>query len=150
MSSRLGHLDLTREGDAVVARIVGEVDVSNSAELADALLGADPDRRTRGLVLDLSETAYLDSSAVRLVFTLDQEMKARRRQLRLVVPKGAPVEKVLSLTRVLWTVARDETVDGALARLRSEVHVPLPREQWLSNRGAGGATPQPEGAGPAG
>ena len=134
--SRLGHLDLAREGDAVVARIVGEVDASNSAELAEALQGADPDRRTRGLILDLSETAYLDSSAVQLVFTLDQQLKARKHQLRLVVPKGAAVEKVLSLTRVLWTVPHDETVEGALAKLRSEVHVPLPREQWLSNRRA--------------
>jgi hypothetical protein len=56
------------------------------------------------------------------------------------------------LTRVLWTVPHDETVEGALARLRAEVHMPLPREQWLGNRGGGsapdaglgpGAAPQP-------
>ena len=145
--SRLGHLDLGREGDALIARLVGEVDASNSAELSEALHAAVPDARTRGLVLDLSETTYLDSTAVRLVFTLDQELKARKRQLRLGVPKGAAVEKVLSLTRVLWTVPRDETVEAALARLRSEVHMPLPREQWLSNRGAGapesGSAPRP-------
>ena len=147
--SRLGHLDIAREEDAVVAKVIGEVDTSNANELASALRASVPDARSRGLVLDLSSTAYIDSTAVRLVFALDHEMKSRQRQLRLVVPKGAPTEKVLALTRVLWTVARDETVDGALQRLRAEVHMPLPREQWLGNRGAAGpgfgpgAAPQP-------
>jgi anti-anti-sigma factor len=144
--SHLGHLDLAREGDAVVARVVGEVDASNANELASALRSAVPDARSRGLVLDLSSTAYLDSTAVRLVFELDHEMKSRQRQLRLVVPKGAATEKVLQLTRVLWTVPHDDTVEGALARLRTEVQMPLPRDQWLGNRS--GSSSANSGLGP--
>ena len=117
------HLDLVREPDAVVARLVGEVDLSNAAELGSAL-EASVAASTRGVVLDLSTTAYLDSAAIRMIFDLERALRGRRRQLRLVVPAGTPVEKVLNLTRVLWTMPHDLTADQGLQRLRAEVELP--------------------------
>ena len=117
------HLDLLREPDAVVARLVGEVDLSNAAELGSALEGSIAPA-TRGVVLDLSTTAYLDSAAIRMIFDLERALRGRRRQLRLVVPAGMPVEKVLKLTGVLWTVPHDPTAEEGLRRLRAEIELP--------------------------
>ena len=119
----------------MVARPVGEIDISNGAELGSALERAVPDS-ARGLILDLSRTSYVDSAAVRMIFDLDRALKQRRRQLRLVVPAAAPIEKVLKLTGVTWTVPHEPAVDEALTRLRAEVDLPPPRGAGPVRRGS--------------
>ena len=135
--NHLGHLDVTREPDAVVARPVGEIDISNAPELLSALERTVPDT-ARGLVLDLSDASYLDSAGVRMIFDLERKLGRRRRQLRLVVSAGAPIEKVLKLTRVMWTVPHDPSVWEALARLRAEVELPPPSDRGPAARGGSG------------
>jgi len=126
----LAQLDVVREPDALVIRVDGEVDISNAADLRAALEGAVP-QDARGLVLDLSRSSYIDSAGVHLLFGLGATLARRRKQLRLVVPEGAPVSRVLKLTGVSWTVPRDRSVADALARLRAEVQVEG-EAGWLS------------------
>jgi anti-sigma B factor antagonist len=67
-------------------------------------------------VVDLTETSYLDSAGIRLIFGLAERLSRRGQELRLVVPDGAPIERVLVLTNVGEVASFDRTVSEALAR----------------------------------
>jgi anti-anti-sigma factor len=105
-------------GDVVVARLTGEVDLSNAAHVGDELSAAVPNRAL-GLVLDLAGTSYLDSSGVSLVFDLADRLRRRQQQLRLVVPAGAPLRRVLGIVDPGGALPIVETVDAAVAQVRS-------------------------------
>ena len=115
--SELSHLELSGE-DVVVARLSGEVDLSNAAEVGDQLAAGVPNSAL-GLVLDLTATTYLDSSGVHLVFDLAERLRTRQQQLRIVVPTGAPIRRVLRIVELGDTVPVLATVDEAVEAIRS-------------------------------
>ncbi len=80
----LARLSFESDGDVELARVVGEVDASNVADLSQRLLDA-VSNKARALVLDLTETSYIDSSGISLIFDAAARMRNRRQQLRLVV-----------------------------------------------------------------
>lgn len=91
-----------RTGDASawpVVRLRGEIDLSNAEALGAAAEGA-VSNRARGLVLDLSEVTFLDSTGLRLVFQLARRLRDRQQALRLVVPEGARIARLLTLAGV--------------------------------------------------
>ena len=59
----LATLQLEPKPDAPIARLVGEVDASNAPGFTTELKQAVPNTAI-GLVLDLSETTYIDSSGI--------------------------------------------------------------------------------------
>lgn len=82
-----------------VVRLRGEVDLAN----ADALEQVAEDavtNRDHGLVLDLSGVTFLDSTGLRLVFRLARRLGDRSQSLRLVVPEGARIARVLDFAGV--------------------------------------------------
>lgn len=105
-------------GDVVVARLGGEVDLSNASEVGDELTAAVPNSAL-GLVLDLTATEYLDSSGVHLVFELAERLRRRQQQLRIVVPAGAPIRRVLRIVELDDSVPVLATVDEAVAEIRT-------------------------------
>jgi anti-anti-sigma factor len=105
--------------DVVVARLSGEVDLSNAGTVGDELTAAVPNRAL-GLVLDLSETTYLDSSGVSLVFDLADRLRRRQQQLRLVAPAQAPLRRVLRIVDPSGALPLVESVDAAVAQVRAE------------------------------
>jgi anti-anti-sigma factor len=111
----LEELDLGRLGDAVVARVRGEIDLSNAASLRERLLDAVPNTAT-ALVLDLSDTDYLDSSGVRLIFELSGRLENRGQKLELVVPDNSRIKGVLLLTEVQRVVPMSGSVEAVLRR----------------------------------
>ena len=64
-------------GDTVVATVAGEIDGSNAAEVRRAVAERMP-TTARSLVVDLSQTAYVDSTGVELLFELARRLAARR------------------------------------------------------------------------
>jgi anti-anti-sigma factor len=102
--------------DVVVARMQGEIDMSNADELGGAL-GSQVSRDVRALVLDLREIAYLDSAGVRLIYTLHRRLDHRGQQLRIVVTPGGPIADTLRIADVPRTVGALETVDAAVDSL---------------------------------
>jgi anti-anti-sigma factor len=105
-------------GDGIVlARIVGEVDMSNWGELRTALAAAMP-ADARGMVLDLSGVEYLDSAGIRLLYLFGEDVRARRQKLAVVIPHTSMVGDVLRLAGVTDYVGALETVDDALELLR--------------------------------
>ena len=84
-------------GDVVVALIDGEVDASNTQEIGSRLRSALSNRSTV-LVVDMTETTYLDSAGINLMFELAADLRERQQQLRLVVPDGAPIARAIAIT----------------------------------------------------
>ena len=115
--SRLAELELD-DGDGVrVARLSGELDLSNVRDVSDALAQAVPGEAP-GLVVDMSGLHHLDSAGLRMLFELRRRLRQRRQELVLVVPATARIREVLELAAVAQTIAVVPDVDAALAAVR--------------------------------
>ena len=104
--------------DVIVARITGEIDLSNASEVGEKLSGAVPNTAL-GMVIDLTATSYLDSSGVHLLFELGERLQRRQQQLRVVVPEGGPIRRVLRIVELDETVPVMASVDDAVAQIRA-------------------------------
>jgi anti-anti-sigma factor len=111
----LAEIDVERQGGTVVARLTGEVDMTNAAHVRDQLLGAVPNDLL-ALVVDLEGCRYLDSAAIEVVFDISRRLQRRRQELRLVVPDSSPLGRVLTLTEVNSVAPMHSTLDSALAQ----------------------------------
>jgi anti-sigma B factor antagonist len=111
-------LDIRTEGDVVVARLMGEIDLANARPIG-SLVGGAVTNDAMGVVLDLSDVTYLDSSGVHLIFELAERLSDRQQQLALVVPAEARIRRVLDLVKADAVVAIFLTVDEALDTVRT-------------------------------
>ena len=103
--------------DTPVAWLSGEVDASNASDLGTQLVHTVPNT-AMGLVLDLSETDYLDSSGIQLLFELADRLRRRQQQLRLVVPPESFVGDILAAVNFGGVATVDATVSQALEALK--------------------------------
>jgi anti-anti-sigma factor len=101
-------------GDTPVARVSGEIDTSNVAEIGARLRGLLANR-SHGLVVDLTATTYLDSAGINMLFVLGDELRMRQQRLRLVVGPHTPIARMIGLTGLDRTHATFTTLDAALA-----------------------------------
>lgn len=106
---------IERRGGAVVAHLSGEVDMTNAARVREELLLSVPNDAL-SLVIDLDGCRYLDSAAIEVVFDLARRLGRRRQELKLVLPPGSPLSRVLTLTEVHTVAPVHETLDSALAQ----------------------------------
>jgi anti-anti-sigma factor len=110
--SQLAQVEATDGEDARLVRVRGEIDLSNANEVMDAIAREVP-RDASQVVLDLSATAYLDSSGIAMIFRLAEQLRYRRQDLRLVVPVDAPIRRVVELTDMQRVIPVDDAiVDG--------------------------------------
>jgi anti-sigma B factor antagonist len=109
------ELAIERQGGAVVAHLSGEVDMTNAPRVRDEMLVSVPNEAL-ALVIELGGCRYLDSAAIEVVFDLARRLGRRRQKLRLVVPPGSPLTRVLTLTDVQTVAELHETLDAALAQ----------------------------------
>jgi anti-anti-sigma factor len=114
---RLAELELDDPGDVRVARLMGELDLSNATDIADALAAA-ADEATLGLVIDMTGLTHIDSAGVRLLFDLRRRLSVRRQALALAVPTDARIRDVLEMAAVHETVPVAATVDDAVGAAR--------------------------------
>jgi anti-anti-sigma factor len=101
-------------GRIVVARLEGEIDMSNASEVGAAITGRVTSDAV-AVVLDLGAVEYLDSAGIHIVFELRERLSRRGQELRLVVPSGSPVAPALHYADVPRTVGAAETVNAAIA-----------------------------------
>ena len=111
--SELARLSFETEGEVELAHVAGEVDASNVDQLTQQLLDA-VSNNVRGLVIDLTQTSYIDSSGISLIFDAAARMKNRRQHLRLVVTPKSFVGEVLAAVSMSDSVPIDAEVDSAL------------------------------------
>jgi anti-anti-sigma factor len=113
MMPELAKLSFETEGDVELAHVAGEVDASNVDDLTQQLLEA-VSNEARAVVLDLTETSYIDSSGISLIFDAAARMKNRRQQLRLVVVPKSFVSEVLAAVSMADSVPIDPEVSAAV------------------------------------
>jgi anti-anti-sigma factor len=99
-----------------VARVRGEVDLSNVTDLSTTLQNS-VHQESAGLVIDFSQTQYLDSAGLHFIFDIGKRLRDRGQRLYLVVPGGSPVAAVLDIVHVDSVAPRYETLELALERL---------------------------------
>jgi len=102
-----------RRGGSIVAHLTGEVDMTNATHVRDELLASMPNDAL-ALVLELGGCRYLDSAAVAMLFDIVQRLQRRRQELRLVVPAGSPLGRLIELTEVDSAAAVHDTLEAAL------------------------------------
>jgi anti-anti-sigma factor len=110
----VADIAVERHGGTVVARLSGEVDMTNASRVRDQLLDAVPND-VLALAVDLSECHYLDS-AIEVVFDIARRLQRRRQELCLVVPESSPLGRVLELTDVNSVAPVHATLDSVLAQ----------------------------------
>lgn len=111
--STTADIAIERLGEWTVARVDGELDMSNCSYVRDELTRSIPGE-VNGLIVDLSETIYLDSAAIELLFELARRLGRRRQELRIVMPGDSPLRRVLELTDVRAVAPVHPTVDAAV------------------------------------
>src|SRR3954467_18063 len=112
----LADVQFEEHAGSPVARIRGEIDMSNASELGLTLQSAVV-QASAGLVIDFSQTEYLDSAGLHFIFALGKRLRDRGQRLYLVVPPGSPVGTVLDIVSVDSLAPRCETLEVALERL---------------------------------
>ena len=114
MTSALATLRSTRRGSVVIVAVIGEIDLSNVAELRRGLFGSignDDD----GVVVDLSQLGFIDSAGLGMMFELSDVLEERRQRLFLVVPPGTPPRRTIEVVGLASAIASFDDLDAALA-----------------------------------
>ncbi|MGH9048214.1 MAG: STAS domain-containing protein [Acidimicrobiia bacterium] len=106
-------MEIDARGPMLVARILGELDLSNVDETESTItMAVTPD--TGALVIDLSKTTFLDSTGIRMIFELASRLRARRHELRLVADATTLVHRVLVLSQLDEVVRVEASLTDAL------------------------------------
>jgi anti-anti-sigma factor len=105
-----------RDDEVVVARLTGELDISAAERTGKRIAEAVPSS-ARGLVVDMSELEFMDSSGVSMLFSLARQVGSHRQQLRVVAPPGRPVSRVLQIVEFDRAAPVDADVDSAVAEI---------------------------------
>jgi anti-anti-sigma factor len=106
------NVTIAADDGVVVASLSGEIDLSNAAEITDALLRGVPNEAL-GLVIDLSEVSYIDSAGVRMLAELDHRLGWRAQTLRVVAPEESRSRRVLEIAGLERVLSLDTSVEAA-------------------------------------
>jgi anti-sigma B factor antagonist len=109
-------VEIEERGDVVVAVLTGELDIA-VAEQTGRKIGASVPSSARGLVVDMSELEFMDSSGVSMLFGLARQVGSRRQELRVVAPEGRPVARVLQIVEFERAAPVHADVDSAVAAI---------------------------------
>jgi anti-anti-sigma factor len=113
----LATLQMEMREEAPVARLAGEVDASNAPGFTAELKRAVPNTAI-GLVLDLSETTYIDSSGLHLIFDLAAALRRRQQVLQIVVSPDTFIADVLGAVNLSGAARTSPTLPEALAAVK--------------------------------
>jgi anti-anti-sigma factor len=117
MSDRSGsHVDY-RDSVGIVT-LSGEMDIVRAHDLREQLLHA-VRNEDLGLVVDLTNTTYIDSVGVSLLFELAERLSERQLRLAVVLPEAGLVERVLRIVNLDSVTEIHPTVDEAVGAIRA-------------------------------
>ena len=96
MMNDIARLHFDCDAENCVAAISGEIDTSNIQEIREMLDARAVDAAC--LIVDLSETSFLDSAGVALLLEIAGRSQVTRRQFHVVIPADAPIRRVVELS----------------------------------------------------
>ena len=105
-----------RDGVGVVA-LVGEHDLSTAADVGDALGGL----RAAGLVVDLNQTTFLDSSILGVLLAAARDAEQRQAPFAVVIADdpASPPRRIFNLTGLISALPVATDLDAAIAAGRN-------------------------------
>ena len=115
-SVTLADVQFIERGPALVARLTGEIDLSNSEALGTAITETTP-KHMEAVILDLGGVDYLDSAGIRLIYRLREQLRGRGQILSLVIPADSPAYDALRFAGVDRHIDMAETTEQALSEL---------------------------------
>ncbi|MGN6168995.1 MAG: STAS domain-containing protein [Solirubrobacteraceae bacterium] len=108
-----GAVGFDTRGSVLVARMTGEIDLSNAellgGEIADAV---PPD--TQRVVLDLTAVEHIDSYGIFVIHGLRQRLREHETSLILVIPRDGRIRRALELVGVQDFIPVKEALEDAL------------------------------------
>jgi anti-anti-sigma factor len=113
------HVDMEHHDSIGVARLSGDVDITQVSSLRPQLLSA-VRNDDLGLVVDLSGASYIDSVGVSLLFELAERLSGRQLRFAVVMPDHGLITRVLTIVNVDSVAEVHRDLDEALAALRSD------------------------------
>lgn len=113
---RLADLQLSLRHGAVIARVTGEIDMSNAGWLLESITDFTPNT-SLGVVLDLSDVDYVDSAGIHMLYRLGESLRNRGQSLRVVIPPRSTAADALRLAGVERYVDAVDEVDQGLEAL---------------------------------
>jgi anti-anti-sigma factor len=116
-SGELASVTASEHGASLVLSISGEVDISNIERIAEVIYALP--NTDAGLLIDLSEVSYLDSSAVSLLHDLAMRLRKRAQQLIVVSPPQSPPRRVLELTALYLNAPVADELGSGIGLLSS-------------------------------
>ena len=116
MRENLIGVEIEERGDVVVAVLTGELDIA-VAEQTGRKIGASVPSSARGLVVDMTELEFMDSSGVSMLFGLARQVGSHRQELRVVAPAGRPVARVLQIVEFERAAPVHPDVESAVAAI---------------------------------
>lgn len=102
------------DGPIRVCALAGEIDISSIRGLGNHILLTMPPS-ARGLVIDLTDVEFLDSTGVSLLFELRRELRSGGRSLGLVLPESSPLWRLFHITQLPVIIAVSHSVPEAKA-----------------------------------
>lgn len=106
-------VDLEQINQVPIARSRGDIDAANAdsvrAELAESVGSS-----AENLILDLSDTRYLDSAGIDMLLRLSERLRQRRAKLRLVIPPSSQVLRLAELVALPDAMPVHSTIEEAL------------------------------------
>jgi len=85
------------DGEHVMLTVSGEIDLANANAVQDEIFDVIGNDAVR-VSLDLTQVTYLDSSGLRVLFTLAGRLKVLQMRMDLVVAPASPVRRVLEMS----------------------------------------------------
>jgi anti-anti-sigma factor len=119
MSSGIARTDVAVHDDVVVVAVTGEIDLSNVEDIREGVLKAVPNF-SRGVVVDLSKTAYMDSQGIKMLLDLAHRLGIRRQKIHLVVEEAGVLRSLLTLMAIPKVIPMAGTTADAIRACRAE------------------------------
>jgi anti-sigma B factor antagonist len=109
----MSSLAVERVDGVAIARVLEDIDAANAAvvrqQLAEAL-GSD----ALSLIVDLSETRYLDSAGIDMLLRLAGHLDYRRAKLILVIPDSSQLKRLAIIAGLPKAITIHPTLPAAL------------------------------------
>ena len=108
----LAQVNVEWQEGVAVARVTGEIDLSNAEDIFSRLALAV--QKARFVLLDLSEIQFIASAGIHALFDLSKACVDAGGHMSLVVQDGSPIHNVLLLTDVPRAIGVHHSIEAAV------------------------------------